>query len=81
MKIKILLIAALVLTGIGVQAQNYNNLSGQADGINVITTAVPFLMIGPDARAGGMGDGGAASSGDIFSQHWNPAKYSWYEHK
>jgi hypothetical protein len=81
MKVKILLLVALVVTGMGVQSQNYNNLSGQSDGINVITTAVPFLMIGPDARAGGMGDGGAASSGDLFSQHWNSAKYAFYEHK
>jgi hypothetical protein len=81
MKIRILSVAVLVtffLTGL---AQNYNNLSGQGDGINVITTAVPFLMIGPDARAGGLGDGGAASSADVFSQHWNPAKYTFNEHK
>lgn len=44
--------------------------------LNVITTAVPLLMIGPDARAGGMGDGGVASSPDANSMHWNPAKYA-----
>jgi hypothetical protein len=27
---------------------------GQADPINVVTTAVPFLRISPDSRAGGM---------------------------
>jgi hypothetical protein len=32
-------------------------------------------MIGPDARAGGMGDGGVATSADPNSQAWNPAKY------
>ena len=81
MRIRIISVAVLVtffLTGL---TQNYNNLSGQGDGINVITTAVPFLMIGPDARAGGMGDGGGASSPDVFSQHWNPAKYAFNEHK
>lgn len=81
MKIKILFVVGLFLLATGLQSQNYNNLSGQSDGINVITTAVPFLMIGPDARAGGMGDGGVASSGDVFSQHWNPAKYAWSESK
>lgn len=81
MKLKIFFVVALIALTTGVQSQNYNNLSGQSDGINVITTAVPFLMIGPDARAGGMGDGGVASSGDVFSQHWNPAKYAWYEKK
>jgi hypothetical protein len=42
--------------------------------INTITTAVPFLMISPDARGGGMGDAGVASSPDANSIHWNPAK-------
>lgn len=75
MKFKILLTAALSAFFFILNAQNYNNLSGQSSGINVITTAVPFLMIGPDARAGGLGDGGVASSADANSMHWNPAKY------
>lgn len=41
---------------------------------NPITTAAPFLLIAPDARAGGMGDIGAATSADAYSQHWNPSK-------
>lgn len=41
---------------------------------NPITTAAPFLLIAPDARAGGLGDLGAATSADAFSQHWNPSK-------
>lgn len=41
-----------------------------------ITTGVPFLLIAADARAGGMGDIGVASSADAFSQQWNPAKYA-----
>jgi len=52
---------------------NSNNL-GQ-DAINTITTAVPFLLIAPDARGGGMGDVGVASTPDANSIHWNPAKY------
>jgi hypothetical protein len=43
---------------------------------NAITTAAPFLLIVPDARAGGMGDIGVASSADANSQHHNPAKYA-----
>ena len=43
---------------------------------NPITTAAPFLLIVPDARAGGMGDIGVASSPDSNSQHHNPAKYA-----
>src|ERR1017187_7679389 len=52
---------------------NVNSLSG-GNYLNVITTAVPFLTIAPDARAGGMGDAGVATSADANSIHWNPAK-------
>ncbi len=45
-----------------------------ANNVNVVNTAAPFLLIGPDARAGGIGDAGAASSPDANSIHWNPAK-------
>ncbi len=43
---------------------------------NPITTAAPFLLIAPDARAGGMGDIGVATSPDANSQHWNPSKFA-----
>ena len=43
---------------------------------NPITTATPFLLITPDARAGGMGDVGVATSPDANSLHHNPAKFS-----
>lgn len=42
---------------------------------NPITTAVPFLMIGPDSHTGGMGEVGVALLNDLNAQHWNPAKY------
>jgi hypothetical protein len=45
-------------------------------GANVVSTAVPFLTIAPDSRAGAMGDAGVATSPDMNSQHWNPAKYA-----
>ncbi len=44
--------------------------------INVVTTAVPFLRISPDARAGGMGDLGVATTPDVNSQFYNVAKYA-----
>lgn len=44
-----------------------------------ITTAAPFLLIIPDARAGGMGDIGVSTSADAFSQHHNPAKFAFSE--
>ena len=40
----------------------------------VLTGAV-FLRVSPDARSGGMGDQGVATSSDVFSQYWNAAKY------
>lgn len=42
---------------------------------NPVTTSVTSLAIAPDARGGGMGDVGAATEADVFSQYWNPAKY------
>ncbi len=42
----------------------------------VITTGVPFMLIGADPRSGGMGDIGVVTSADAFSQQWNPAKYA-----
>ena len=71
-----------LFTGVFVQGQEgdpaYDQVLG-GDRINTITTAVPFLMIAPDARAGAMGDAGVSSSPDINSMHWNPAKYSFMD--
>ena len=59
--------ALLIVTGaMTVQAQS--------DTINVVTTAVPFLRISPDSRAGAMGDVGVATSPDANSAFWNLAK-------
>lgn len=65
------------------RAINYNQISGQEldSRLNTITTAVPFLLISPDSRAGGMGDAGCASSTDANSIHWNPAKLGFADKK
>jgi len=65
---------------------NYNAIgqitTGQLTGqMNVILSAVPFLTIAPDSRGGAMGDAGVATSPDINSQHWNPAKYAFLDHE
>src|SRR6187551_3444000 len=73
MKKVILKLTALMLligTTISVDAQ-----STTANFINVVTTAVPFLRISPDARSGGMGDVGVATIPDANSIFWNRAKY------
>ncbi len=57
---------------------NTNQLTG---GLNTITTAVPFLLITPDSRAGGMGDAGVATSADANSIHWNASKLAFVDKK
>ena len=52
-------------------AQSLNTL-GQLEGY--IPTAVPFLLIAPDARSNAMGSTGAATTPDVHSLHWNPSK-------
>lgn len=51
------------------QAQDVKNQ------LNPIYHGVTSLAIAPDARAGGLGDVGAATDPDVNSQYWNPAKY------
>ncbi|MGQ1890259.1 type IX secretion system outer membrane channel protein PorV [Thermophagus sp. OGC60D27] len=53
-----------------------SDLGGQ---VNIISTAVPFLEIAPESRGGGMGNTGVATSPDVNSQHWNPAKYAFIQ--
>jgi hypothetical protein len=42
----------------------------------VVTTAVPFLLITPDSRSGAMGEAGVAIADDIWATYWNPAGYA-----
>lgn len=49
--------------------------------INVVTTAVPFLRVSPDARASGMGDIGVATSPDASANFWNMGKVAFNESK
>ncbi|OFY61506.1 MAG: hypothetical protein A2V64_01130 [Bacteroidetes bacterium RBG_13_43_22] len=49
--------------------------------LNAIQTVVPFLTIAPDSRAGAMGDAGVATSPDVYSMHWNPAKFAFIDGK
>jgi len=77
LKISLLILGGLIISFNYLYAQDEKpNYLGQ---INTITTAVPFLQIAPDARSGGMGDAGVASSPDAASMHWNPAKNAFIE--
>lgn len=62
-----------LFTGLFAQAQLQVN--------NVPTTAVPFLRISPDARAGGMGDLGIATAPDASATFWNIAKMPFQENQ
>jgi hypothetical protein len=68
----LLLLCFLLGSNSFLYSQN-GNIGGDAV-LNAVTVSVPFLIISPDARAGGMGDLGVATSADANSMHWNVAK-------
>ena len=71
MKLKFLTtLFLLVFTTLTIQSED------DKSEFNPLTVGVPSLTIAPDARGGGMGDVGAATEPDIYSQYWNPAKYA-----
>lgn len=72
MKKATLKLTALVMLLAGVTTSAV--VAQSADPINVVTTAVPFLRISPDARSGGMGEVGIATSADAYSGFWNLGK-------
>ena len=59
----------LALVTLAAKAQDKRNM------FNPVNTSVTSLGIAPDARGGSMGDVGAATEADVYSQYWNPAKY------
>ena len=66
---KITLLLAVLLSAAVAKAQDVKNV------FNPEQYGVTSLAIAPDARGGSMGDIGAATEADVFSQYWNPAKY------
>ncbi len=62
---KLVLLTLLTIISIKTVAQSESR---------AITTSLPFLLITSDARAGGMGDIGVATSSDAYSLFHNPAK-------
>lgn len=67
--LKILIAVVLLLKVTGSVAQDTKSA------FNPVDHAVISQTIAPDARAGAMGDVGAATDPDVNSQYWNPAKY------
>lgn len=78
MKLKIILLACTFF-GVIKSVQAQVNIAGQDSSRRVITTAIPFLLIATDARAGAMGDAGVATTADANSTHWNIAKLAFIE--
>jgi hypothetical protein len=72
----VMIIASAFLTNVNAQDDEITRSALQ---LNTITTAVPFLSIAPDSRAGALGDAGVASSPDANSMHWNIAKLAFIE--
>ena len=68
--------ALSIVFNVFAQDPSYEELTG---GLNTITTAVPFLLISPDSKAGAMGDVGVATAPDANSVHWNPAKLAFVD--
>lgn len=73
-RLSISIVSTLLFIPFFTWSQNQGTIIGQDSTNRVITTAVPFLTITPDARAAGMGDTGAATSADVNSAYWNAAK-------
>lgn len=71
---KSIILVGLTTICLSTQAQLNQNKAAQTVQLNTITTAVPFVMIGPDSRSGAMGDAGVALSPDANAAFWNPAK-------
>jgi hypothetical protein len=75
-KVACLLAAFCSFSLLSVQAQTncLPNSAGQTTGCTkTITTAMPFLIIGPDSRSGALGEAGVAIANDANAMHWNPA--------
>ncbi|CAN5292428.1 type IX secretion system outer membrane channel protein PorV [soil metagenome] len=73
------MLAIGLIISIANTATAQSTVLGQDSDRRVITTAVPFLLLSPDARSGAMGDVGVATSPDANAAHWNPAKLAFIQ--
>jgi hypothetical protein len=63
------------------QTPNLSGVSKNDLKMNTITTALPFLSITPDSRAGGMGEAGTSLSPNSTSIYWNTSMLSFAKKK
>lgn len=78
------LLVVMLLSNKTLQAQTLDNndvilRQKIEDGVRVISTGVPLLLIAPDSRSGAMGDVGVATTPDANSIHYNAAKLAFVE--
>ena len=66
---RIIILLLCLCASIAASAQSKNDF-------NPVETGVTSLSIAPDARGASMGDLGAATEPDAYSQFWNPSKYA-----
>lgn len=67
-------LAATLAMFLGITSLAVAQTEWNPDDYNVVSSAVPILQVSPDARAGSMGDVGAATTPDGNLIFWNPAK-------
>lgn len=67
----------MILTALSSVAFAQYSETGQSS--NYISTGMPILLIAPDAVSGALGDAGVASTPDIYSAHWNNAKFAFID--
>ncbi len=78
------LVIVLIFSFLNSGYSQTQNLSGVAENdltLNTITTALPFMSITPDSRAGGLGEAGTALSGNPTSIYWNTSMLSFADKK
>lgn len=68
-----------ILATLSLSALLYANTFAQKYDEKYISTAMPIVLVAPDATSAGLGDVGAASKPDANSSHWNNAKFAFVE--
>lgn len=76
---KIIFLVVLILSIVTSSAFAQSNVTDDDLQLNTITTALPFMSITPDSRAGGMGDAGTALSANSNSIYWNTSMLNFAE--
>ncbi|MBQ9417722.1 MAG: type IX secretion system outer membrane channel protein PorV [Bacteroidales bacterium] len=80
---RLTLLALIASLTVAAEAQttsgNNTSWTGQNTEKNYISTGMPILLIAPDAVGSALGDAGVASTPDLYSAHWNNAKFAFIE--